>query len=377
MNSVTPGASDAPTAAMHSFGRPKRRFTLKVFPPQVEVVPGQPETLTLELSNLGREIDQLSVVVEGIEASWYTPHAPGVRLFPGETGTVEITIRPPVPEESEAIGAARGRAARIARAGEYAVTLRVRSYVDKDAVELQAVSVRVLPLAGLLHGGLEGTLIPQRVTVKGGTRLRYELVNRGNVDQLVDLAVVDDREGLRCRLSEDRLAVAPGETRAVTVFLAPRRWRVWARPERFPFRVWVSPSGDETAEPLLGTVGELIYRPPLWFIPEFLEKVSKFSVGLIILALGLMLMVWLVAPGIELRSDATATATAAAATASAVNATATGVAAIAQTQTAAPTATPTETPTPTATATPTATPVPTQTPVPTATPLPPTPLPPA
>src|SRR5687768_15451114 len=68
------------------FGRPKLRLSLNVSPEQLELVPGQIEALTLHVSNHGREIDQCTATVEGIEPRWYSPRAPVVRLLPGETG---------------------------------------------------------------------------------------------------------------------------------------------------------------------------------------------------------------------------------------------------------------------------------------------------
>src|SRR5688572_30222162 len=217
------------------FGRPKQRLTLTVSPEQLELVPGQIEALTLHVTNHGREIDQCTATVDGIEPHWYTPRAPIVRLLPGETGTVDITVCPPLPP----VGLA-------APAGDYPLTIKVSSYVDPTAVVTAPVHLHVLAIAGLVHGGLEATLTPQKLTTKGGARLRYALVNKGNLTQLVDLAAVDDRNGLRATLSEDRLSIIPGETRAVTLDLAPRRRKVWSRPERYTFHVWVTPAGDRS-----------------------------------------------------------------------------------------------------------------------------------
>jgi uncharacterized membrane protein len=89
-------------------------------PPETAVmVGGDPVTIVADIRNASMGIDQYSVEVEGLDPSWYSLDSSSVSLFPGESGTVRITIRPP---------------ADAGAAGPRAFTVRARSYFNAALV---------------------------------------------------------------------------------------------------------------------------------------------------------------------------------------------------------------------------------------------------
>lgn len=218
--------------------------------PVVEVVPGTPARLELELCNTGAVIDEIACSVPGLDPSLYTQSPAAVRLFPGEQATVSLLLELP-PSYA---------------AGEHDQRVEVRGLASGSLV---ATSAR-LDVAPVVKPVLEAT--PAIRT--GGRRGRFDLTvtNRGN-DQLdVVLGAMDTDQLLKLVLEPARLVVPPGGT--ATARLTASRRRRWfgppvthaitVRAEQLPVAVTAEvqfrqkprvPAGALTALTLLAIVG--------------------------------------------------------------------------------------------------------------------------
>jgi len=290
------------------------RIGLTVAPDRLALAPGGKADFTLIVTNQGQVVDTFDLVVEGVDPSWYTLTTASVSLFPGATDTLGLTVHlpetpaGPPPAASAGAASSAGPAApngAVAAAGEHRMHLRVVSRDDASAATADVV-VEVLAV-----GTLRTELLPQRVVLGGlgapgaWGRYRLRLINEGNADRLVDVAVADDEAALEARLEADRLAVPAGETREVAIALRTRR-RPWIAPQRtVPFTVTATAALDELAErsTVLGVgepgeslgmaTGDLTYNAPFAFLaglPLWLQRLLPLLLALAIL---LAILAWI------------------------------------------------------------------------------------
>jgi hypothetical protein len=279
------------------------RIGLTVAPDRLALAPGGRADFTLVVTNRGLVVDTFDLLVEGIDPGWYTVTVPSVSLFPGATDTLGLSVHLPesplaTPTASSTTSASASSSASGpagAVAGEHHLQLRVVSRDDASAATADVV-VEVLPV-----GTLRTELVPQRITLGGlfatgaWGRYRLRLVNEGNANRLVDVAVADDEAALETRLDADRLAVPPGETREIALALRTRR-RPWiATPRTVPFTVTATAAMEELAErssiqglgepgEVLGMAsGELNYLAPFAFLaglPLWLQRLLPLLLAL-------------------------------------------------------------------------------------------------
>lgn len=289
------------------------RIGLTVAPDRLALAPGGKADFTLVVTNQGQVVDTFDLVVEGIDPSWYTLTTASVSLFPGATDTLGLSVHLPespavAPHAASASVSSTDSASpngAVAAAGEHQMHLRVVSRDDASAAAADVV------LEVLAVGTLRTELLPQRVILGGlgapgaWGRYRLRLINEGNADRLVDVAVADDEAALEARLDADRLAVPAGETREVGIALRTKR-RPWIAPQRtVPFTVTATAALDELAErstvqgvgepgESLGmATGDLTYNAPFAFLaglPLWLQRLVPLLLALAIL---LAILAWL------------------------------------------------------------------------------------
>jgi len=232
-------------------------------------------------------VDQLGLLVEGVDPSWFRITAGTVNLLPDAIGRLEVEIR--LPDGNETV------------AGTYDVVLRV---VSREAPAESAVAHLALEILAL--GALEGSLSPQRVTLgwRGKAQYKATFAQRGNADALVDLVVRDPDEALTIQINPDRVSVLHASSAHSNVIVQPKK-RPWvAIPRHYAFSVDVLPVQAEAdadaalGQPMLVLTGALIYRPPLASLAAIPLGLRRLAMALAAAALLAALLVWfLAAPG--------------------------------------------------------------------------------
>lgn len=207
--------------------------------------PGQPVPLRLTLANLGTVVDHFSIEVEGAPAEWVRQPADALQLMPGVQMPVVLTVTAPRSPAS--------------RAGDYQVTLRVRSRENPTEVGVAHGQWTVLPFAAPVL-----SLAPKRATGRGQARFTTTLRNDGNAPIQCALRAEDDEHALRYRFEPPEVTLAPGaEVDVPTIVSGRQRW--FGREQTRSFTVGAVVAGGEG--PPVAT-GQFVQLPiiPAWAV---------------------------------------------------------------------------------------------------------------
>src|SRR5688500_15638098 len=146
---------------------------VRLEPAEINVSPGgPPTTATVYVRNMGAEVDQFSVEVDGLDPSWYSAEVNAVALFPGDSLPIAIQIHPPP-------GAAQP--------ARYAFGVRARSHPDPN---LTAATAGALNVGG--SRAFRAELAPQRATAHAG-KYRLTISNAGGAPLAMELTGYDER----------------------------------------------------------------------------------------------------------------------------------------------------------------------------------------
>ena len=262
------------------------RIGLVLSPDSVQLAPSSKITIVLTVTNTGPVVDQFGLVVDGLDAAWYTVREGLINLYPGAVGRLELDLH--LPEGLDAV------------AGVHTATLKVLSR------EAPAESVSVdLPIDIVAIGGLEAALSPRRVTLgmRGSAAYVLTLTNSGNADTIVDLAVRDPEEALHIEVRPDRVSVPHGGTAQANLTARPIKRPLVSLERAYVFSVDVaqarpSDAVDQASETLAMVIGELGYRPPLATLAALPLNARRLLMALAAAALLAALLIWfLAAPG--------------------------------------------------------------------------------
>lgn len=174
--------------------------------PVVEVTPGVPARLEIELCNTGEVIDEVVCELPGIDPARCSQSPGAVRLFPGEHTMVSLLVDLPPSY----------------RAGAHDQAVEVRGLASGTTV---ATSAR-LEVAPSLRPSLRVT---PEIRV-GGRRGRFDvaITNDGNTELDLVVGALDLDQMLRLTVEPSRLRVPPGGT--ATAVLTAQRRRRWFGP---------------------------------------------------------------------------------------------------------------------------------------------------
>ncbi|MGB9750806.1 protein kinase domain-containing protein [Roseiflexus castenholzii] len=209
------------------------------------LAPGQPAPLRLTLANLGTVVDHFSIEVEGAPLEWVRQPADAIQLMPGVQAPVVLTVTAPRTSAS--------------RAGEYQVTLRVRSRENPAEVGVAHGRWTVLPFTAPSL-----TLAPKRAAGRGQARFTTTLRNDGNAPIQCALRAEDDEHALRYRFEPPEVTLDPGaQVNVPTTVTGPRRW--FGRGQTRSFTVGAAVVGGEG--PPVAT-GQFVQMPiiPAWAV---------------------------------------------------------------------------------------------------------------
>jgi hypothetical protein len=173
-----------------------------VYPRQAELVPGQPQPITISITNTTTVIAGYVVRVLGADPGWVQLEASDVSLFPDEVRVLTATITPPSTIAS----------------GNRRVAVQVRELTppyDSSITELdlavpvaRAVALRVDPL-----------------TVTGGRSGSFSLIAENTGNTVVDgrLAGSDQEGAVRFEFDPEYVRLAPGEHAVIDLQARARR----------------------------------------------------------------------------------------------------------------------------------------------------------
>ncbi|MEU2773265.1 RICIN domain-containing protein [Streptomyces sp. NPDC007162] len=202
-------------------------------PASATVDPGGSTRVRLRLRNTGDVVDEYRFEPVGPIAPWTTVEPQTLRLYPGTTGTVELTFAPPRTSD--------------ATAGPNPYAIRITPTEHPEAVTVPEGNLTITPFTEL-----RAELVPP--TVKGRFRGRPKLAidNLGNTKLTASVSGSDNGDQLSYDLHPSNVQIEPGRAAFIDATLKPRKI-IWFGPkEQRPYRLTVQRSGVQP-EPVDGT----------------------------------------------------------------------------------------------------------------------------
>ncbi|MFI5568378.1 hydrolase [Streptomyces sp. NPDC051740] len=243
-------------------------------PASATVDPGGSTTVRLRLRNTGDVVDEYRFEAVGPLAPWAVVEPQALRLYPGTTGSVELTFAPPRTPD--------------ATAGPNPYAVRITPTEHPEATTVPEGNLTVTPFTEV-----RAELVPP--TVKGLFRGRPRLAvdNLGNTRLTASVSGSDNGDQLSYDIHPSNVQIEPGRAAFVRTTLKPRQIIWFGSAERRPYTLAVQRSGV----PPLDVEGTYVQRG---FLPRWLAAFLSVSVALAVA----FVMLW-IAYRPDVRSAAT------------------------------------------------------------------------
>ncbi|MEU0118752.1 ricin-type beta-trefoil lectin domain protein [Streptomyces bobili] len=232
-------------------------------PASATVDPGGSTRVRLRVRNTGDVVDEYRFEPVGSVAPWTTVEPPALRLFPGTTGTVELTFAPPRTPD--------------ATAGPNPYAVRITPTEHPDAVTVPEGNLTVTPFTEV-----RAELVPPTVKGRFRGRPRLAIDNLGNTRLTASVAGGDTGDHLSYDIRPGNVQIEPGRAAFVEATLRPREIIWFGSKEQRPYALTVQRSGVVP----LAVDGTFVQRG---FLPRWLATALSVSVALAIA----FVMIWL------------------------------------------------------------------------------------
>ncbi|MFD7700819.1 hydrolase, partial [Streptomyces caelestis] len=225
-------------------------------PASATVDPGGSTTVRLRLRNTGDVVDEYRIEAVGPLAPWAVVEPRSLRLYPGTTGSVDLTFAPPRTPD--------------ATAGPNPYAVRITPTEHPEATTVPEGNLTVTPFTEV-----RAELVPP--TVKGRFRGRPRLAvdNLGNTKLTASVSGCDNGDQLSYDIRPSNVQIEPGRAAFVKTTLKPRQIIWFGSAERRPYTLAVQRSGVAPLE----VEGTYVQRG---FLPRWLAVLSSVLTALAI-----------------------------------------------------------------------------------------------
>ncbi|MFF2188038.1 hypothetical protein [Streptomyces sp. NPDC058155] len=233
----------------------------------VAAAPGEETALPLQVLNSGRTVEEYRFEVVGACAAWSAVEPSVLSLYPGDSGTVSLMLRPP--RDS------------TVPAGETPFGIRVVPTSEESGTVVPEGRVTVLPFTETT-----AELVPRSSHGSRSGQHRLAVDNRGNTPVTVRLGAQPGTELARVDFAVPELQIEPGraEFGKLRVRPAKRMWR--GTPVTHPFQVFATPRVAEDQEPLEPVLLDGSYQQePI--LPRWLPRALVVAAVVLIALIGL------------------------------------------------------------------------------------------
>jgi hypothetical protein len=212
-------------------------------PSSTTVDPGGTTTVRLRVRNTSDLVDEYRLVPVGDFAAYMTVEPDTIRLYPGDTGTVQVGFAPPRSPD--------------ATAGPSAYGVQVVPSVHPEATTVPEGNLTVTPFTEL-----RAELVPPTTRGRFRGRPMLALDNLGNTRLTVSLSVAGRSSGdqLAVDFHPATVQIEPGRAAFVKARIRPRRITWIGTKEDRPFKLAAQHSGAEGL-PVDGTFVQLSVVP--------------------------------------------------------------------------------------------------------------------
>ncbi|MFC8426774.1 hydrolase [Streptomyces sp. NPDC057236] len=230
-------------------------------PASATVDPGGSTTVRLRLRNTGDVVDEYRFEAVGPLAPWAVVEPQALRLYPGTTGSVELTFAPPRTPD--------------ATAGPNPYAVRITPTEHPEATTVPEGNLTITPFTEV-----RAELVPP--TVKGLFRGRPRLAvdNLGNTRLTASVSGSDNGDQLSYDIHPSNVQIEPGRAAFVRTTLKPRQIIWFGSAERRPYTLAVQRSGVAPLE----VEGTYVQRGflPRW-LAAFLSVAMALTVAFVML----------------------------------------------------------------------------------------------
>ncbi|MEV8451014.1 hypothetical protein AB0467_00045 [Streptomyces sp. NPDC052095] len=233
----------------------------------VTAAPGEETTLPLRILNSGSTVEEYRFEVLGACAAWSTVEPATLSLYPGDSRTVSLKLRPP--RDS------------TVPAGETTFGIRVVPTSEQGDAVVPEGRVTVLPFVETT-----AELVPRSSHGAWGGRHQLAVDNRGNAPLTVRLGAQSGTERARVSFTAESLLIEPGRADFGRVRIRPAK-RVWRGiPVTHPFQLVATPEVGEDQAPVAPVVVDGVYQQePI--LPRWLPRALILAAVLLIALAGL------------------------------------------------------------------------------------------
>ncbi|MEV8565922.1 RICIN domain-containing protein [Streptomyces sp. NPDC051322] len=193
-------------------------------PASTTVDPGSTATVRLRLRNTGDIVDEYRCVPVGDIAPYVTVEPPSIRLFPGTTGTVELTFAPPRTPD--------------ATAGPNPYGVQIIPTEHPEATTVPEGNVTITPFTEV-----RAELVPHTVKGRFRGRPRLAIDNIGNTRLTASVNGSENGDQLSYEIHPANVQIEPGRAAFVDATVRPRQITWFGRKENRPYRLAVQRSG--------------------------------------------------------------------------------------------------------------------------------------
>lgn len=219
--------------------------------------------MQLRLRNTGDVVDEYRFEPVGAIAPWTTVEPQTLRLYPGTTGTVDLTFAPPRTSD--------------ATAGPNPYAVRIVPTEHPEAVTVPEGNLTITPFTEV-----RAELVPPTVMGRFRGRPKLAVDNLGNTKVTASLSGSDSGDRLSYDIQPANVQIEPGRAVFVKTTLRPRRI-IWFGPKQEqPYALALRRSG---AEPV-GVDGTYVQRG---FLPGWLAT----AIGLLLALTIAFVVIWL------------------------------------------------------------------------------------
>ncbi|WP_217570348.1 hydrolase [Streptomyces sp. GbtcB7] len=210
-------------------------------PASSTVDPGGSTKVRLRLRNTGDVVDEYRFEPVGDVAPWTTVEPQTLRLYPGTTGTVELTFAPP--RSPDAV------------AGPNPFAVRITPTEHPEATTVPEGNLTITPFTEV-----RAELVPP--TVKGRFRGRPKLAvdNLGNTRLTASISGSDNGDHLSYDVHPSNVQIEPGRAAFVKATLKPRQIIWFGSKEQRPYTLAIQRSGTGP-QPVEGTYVQRGFLP--------------------------------------------------------------------------------------------------------------------
>ncbi|MFF4977110.1 hydrolase [Streptomyces sp. NPDC001083] len=210
-------------------------------PASSTVDPGGSTKVRLRLRNTGDVVDEYRFEPVGEVAPWTSVEPRSLRLYPGTTGTVELTFAPPRSPD--------------ASAGPHPYAVRITPTEHPEATTVPEGNLTITPFTEV-----RAELVPPTVKGRFRGRSRLAIDNLGNTRLTASVGGGDTGDHLSYDIHPGNVQIEPGRAAFVRATLRPRQIIWFGSKEQRPYALSVQRSGVK-AQPVEGTYVQRGFLP--------------------------------------------------------------------------------------------------------------------